>query len=422
LRFYNEVVEAMTAYPLSAARTLAVYTQGLAAANQADTTPKSADIQNIVERLSCVQLDTLNLVQRSHYLVLWSRLGSYAPADFDELLYSPEKRLLFEGWQRVASIIPMKDYRYQLPRMERMRKNHSEGFLKWFDREGHELMDMVMERVRKEGALRAADFEYHGPRRGSWWDWKPAKTALEYLFAFGELMITKRINFQRVYDLSERVLPEWVDTTAPAMEQRDRYWIEKAALALGISQPNQLIGYNYFQRRPVQAVLEALVKERVLLTVEFLLEDGGKDYYLVHRDNLGVLQRIADGAIRAERTTFLSPFDNLFWAPRRDEQLWGFRQRLEAYTPAAKRVWGYFCLPILHHERLVGRFDPKMERKEGILRIKAIYLENGIEPNEELTSGVANVMRDFMEFHKAQELVIEKSSPMEFGDKLLRSL
>lgn len=408
----------MKTYPLSAARKLAVYSQGLAATKQIDATAKPEDIQKTVERLGCVQLDTLNLVQRSHYLVVWSRLGSYAPADFDALLYAPEKRVLFEGWQRVASIIPLKDYRYQLPRMERMRKNHSEGFLRWFDQEGHELMPMVLERIRKEGGLRAADFKYHGPRRGSWWDWKPAKTALEYLFAFGDLMISNRIHFQRVYDLTERVLPEWVDTAQPTMEQRDRYWMERAALALGICQPNQLIGYNYFQRRPVQAVLEKLVEEKVLITVEVMLEGDGKDRYLVHHDNLEVLQKIADGAIQAERTTFLSPFDNLFWAVGRDEQLWGFRQRLEAYTPASKRLWGYLCMPILHHERLVGRFDPKMERKEGLLRLKALYLEDGVDQEDELLSGVANAMRDFMNFHKAQELIIEKSNPMDFGVRL----
>jgi uncharacterized protein YcaQ len=416
------MVNAMIAYSLSTARTLALCTQGLADSHQVATSVSSAEIQKMVERLGCVQIDTLNLVRRSHYLVLWSRMGSYNPADLDALIYSPGQRQLFEGWQRVASIITLKDYRYQLPRMLRMRQNHSEGFLKWFDREGHELMDTVLERVRNEGALRAADFEYHGPKLGSWWAWKPAKTALEYLFAFGDLMITDRFNFQRVYDLTERVLPAWVDASPPTIEQRDRYWMEQAALALGICQPKQLIGYNYFKQGSVRSVLEALVKEQVLVTIEVQLQDSEKDYYLVHRDYLGLLQQIADGAIRAERTTFLSPLDNLWWAPGRDEQLWGFRQRLEAYTPAAKRVWGYFCLPILHKDRLVGRFDPKMERKEGVLRLKAIYLEEGQEPDEQLVGDVASTMRDFMKFHQARELVIEKSEPGEFGEKLLSAL
>jgi uncharacterized protein YcaQ len=412
----------MTVFPLSAARTLALHAQGLTTPNQAGSPPTSTSIQRMVEKLSCVQIDTLNLVQRSHYLVIWSRLGTYHPAVFDALVYSPEQRQLFEGWQRVASLIPLKDYRFQLPRMQRMRQNHREGFLKWFDKEGHALMDMVLERIRNEGALKASDFEYHGPRRGSWWDWKPAKTALEYLFAFGDLMITNRVNFQRVYDLAERVLPGWVETTEPTMEQRDRYWLEQAALALGVFTPNQLIGYNYFQRGPVKPVLEALVKEGVIMPVEIQLADGEPQSLQVHRVNLELLQQAAEGVLRAERTTFLSPFDNLWWAPGRDEQLWGFRQRLEAYTPASKRVWGYFCLPILHKDKLVGRFDPKMERKTGVLRLKALYLEQGAEPDDELVSDLATALRDFMKFHQAKELMIEKSQPGEFGEKLLRSL
>jgi uncharacterized protein len=407
-------------YPLSAVRTLALYAQGLTTPNQAEPNPSPSTVQKMVEQLGCVQIDTLNLVERSHYLVLWSRLGSYDPAEFDRLLYTPGQRKLFEGWQRVASIIPLRDFRYQLPRMQRMRENHSEGFLKWFDQEGHELVDGVLGRIRTEGALRAADFEYHGPRRGSWWDWKPAKTALEYLFAFGDLMISDRINFQRVYDLTERVLPDWVDHQAPTLEQRDRHWLEQASLAQGISQPNQIISYSFFQRGPVKPTLEALVAASVLVPVEVEFADGKTQDYLVHHKNLEILQQAAEGTVRAERTTFLSPFDNLFWATKRDEQIWGFHNMVEAYKRSQDRVWGYFCLPILHKDRLVGRFDPKLERKTGTLRIKAIYLEAGVEPDDELVLGVATAMQDFMHFHKANNLVIEKSQPGEFGEKLLR--
>ena len=411
-----------TVHPLSAARTLALVAQGLSASDQASHPPFVDDLQRVIEQLGCVQIDTLNLVRRSHYLVLWSRLGSYYPAHLDAMIYSSSKRSLFEGWQRIASIISLRDYRYQLPRMQRMCQNHSEGFLKWYSQDGHAQLDMVLERIRREGALRAADFEYHGPKRGSWWDWKPAKTALEYLLAFGDLMIADRVNFQRVYDLTERVLPGWVDTSEPTIEQRDRYWIEQASLALGIAQPNQLIGYNYFRRGPVRQALEGLIKEEVLVSVDVRLADGEVQAYLLHCTNLEFLQKVEDGALHAERTTFLSPFDNLWWAPGRDEQLWGFRQRIEAYTPASKRVWGYFCLPILHHDRLVGRFDPKMERKSGVLRLKALYLEQGVKPDEELVSGVAEAMRDFMKFNQAKELLIEKSQPEEFGKKLLNIL
>jgi uncharacterized protein len=141
---------------------------------------------------------------------------------------------------------------------------------------------------------------------------------------------------------------------------------------------------------------------------------------VVHRDRIETLKQAADGAIQAQRTTFLSFFDNLFWCRGRDMQLWGYRNIIESYNKAADRKYGYFCQSILHKDQVVGRFDPKIERKAGVLRLKAIYLEPGVEPDEELVSGVAIAMRDFMAFNQANELVIEKSEPLEFGEKLLR--
>jgi hypothetical protein len=413
----------MTAYPLEAVRTLALHAQGLTRSNSLDVAPTLSILCGIVEQLGCVQIDTLHLVRRSHYLVLWSRLGSYHPADFDRLVYSPEHRLLFEGWQRAVSLIPLKDYRYQLPHMDRLCHDPGDWYHQWLSQEKHdELLPLVLERICQEGALRASDFEYHGPKRGSWWDWKPAKTALEYLCAFGDLMIADRVNFQRLYDLTERVLPDWVDATPPSMAERDRYWLEQAALALGIATPMQVIGYSYYKRGQLKPALEALISERVLMPVEAELANSKTTTMLVHRQNLELLQRACAGEIIPQRTTFLSPFDNLFWAPGRDEQLWGFRQRLEAYLPASKRTWGYFCLPVQHKDRLVGRFDPKLERKQGVLRLKALYLEQGVETDEELVSDVAGAMRDFMKFHDARELEIEKSQPQEFGERLLKAL
>jgi uncharacterized protein YcaQ len=152
------------------------------------------------------------------------------------------------------------------------------------------------------------------------------------------------------------------------------------------------------------------------------MQGGEVSQLIVHRDHLPLLEQAADGALKAERTTFLSPFDNLWWASRRDELLWGFHQSLEAYLPADKRKYGYFCMPILHKERLVGRFDPKLERKNAILRIKAIYLETGIKPDEELVLDLATTMRDFMAFHGAKELIIERSEPKDLSIKLLKKL
>jgi uncharacterized protein YcaQ len=414
----------MIPYPLSAVRTLALYSQGLVSPNAADRSPNMETIQEMVERVKYVQIDTLNLIQRSQYIALWSRLGSYTPADFDRLIYSPEKRKLFEGVQTVAAIIPLKDYRHQLPLMDRGRDTLIRWYTRWLEDGGNrEMVEMVYQRIQQEGELRASDFEYHGPKRGSWWDWKPAKIALEYLFVKGDLMVASRVNFQRVYDLTERVLPAWVDRNSPTLEERDRYLVEQGLMALGICLPTQIAEYAFHMRWAYPKALGAeLLKKGILAPVQAHLADGETHELVVHRDQLEALKKVAEGEIQAQRTTFLSFFDSLFWCRGRDVQLWDYQNLLEAYIPAEKRKYGYFCLSILHKERLVGRFDPKLERKTGVLRIKALYLEQGVEPDEELMSGVATSMRDFMQFHHARELVIEKSQPEEFGEKLLKVL
>ena len=414
----------MTVFPLSAVRTMALHAQGLTMPLESDRLPDSKTINQTIERLNYVQIDTLNLIQRAQYIVLWSRLGSYTPVDLDRLIYAPEERVLFEGVQGVAAILPLKDYRYQLPEFDKRREGLVRWYSNWLDGQGnHELVSVVYERIKQEGALKASDFEYDGPRRGSWWDWKPAKIALEYLFTRGDLMIANRVNFQRVYDLTERVLPGWVDTRMPSVDERDRYWVEQGLLALGICLPNQIAEYAYHMRRALpKGLKEQLLDEGVLVPVQAVLEDGMAHEMVVHRDQLETLQQVADGAIRAERTTFLSFFDNLFWCRGRDMQLWGYRNLIESYVKAENRKYGYFCQSILHGERIVGRFDPKMERKTGVLRLKAIYLEPGVEPDEELVAGVASAMRDFMKFHKAKELVIQRSEPAEFSKKLLMAL
>lgn len=412
----------MTTYPLTALRTLALYAQGLHQPHNAHQ-PGLDEIYTAAERVGCVQIDTLQMVQRSHYLALWSRLGSYDPADFDRLVYDPAERRLFEGWQHAACIIPLVDYRHQMPHQRSLREQPSNWYQRWLSEiANQELVPQVREHIRQNGPMRAADFEYHGPRRSSWWDWKPAKVALEYLFAFGDLMITKRINFQRVYDLTERVLPAWTPTPEPSAEERDRFWIEQGVRALGVCTPGQAADYSYRKRGQTKEYLKALLNQGALTEIQGELADGKTETLLVHRDHLPQLEQAADGSLTARRTTFLSPFDSLFWARARDMQLWNFHKTLECYVPAPKRIWGYFCLPILHRDRLVGRFDPKLERRSGALHLRALYLEPGIAPDEELVTDVAAAMRDFLAFHQAKELIIERSQPEEFGARLSKRL
>jgi uncharacterized protein YcaQ len=408
-------------YNLSTLRALALFAQKLHTPNL-QPEPDTDAIYDLVNHLGCVQIDTLQMVQRSQYLVMWSRLGSYDPADFYSLVYGPHRRL-FEGWQHAASIIPLSEYRYQKPRQHSLKENPSDWYYRWLS-ENHnsELLPQVLERIRDEGGLRASDFKYEGPKRGSWWDWKPAKMALEYHFAFGNLMVSDRPNFQRVYDLTSRVLPDWVDITEPTIEQRDRFWIERGVLALGVCNPVQAADYTWMKLGRARPIVKTLLKEGILIEIEAELMNAQKETMLVHRDNLSLLEGAAAGEIQPGRTTFLSPFDSLFWARQRDQKFWGFRQSLEAYLPAAKRTYGYFTLPILHKDLLVGRIDPKLERKENRLIIKTLYLEPGVQPEHELVLAIAASLRDFMIFHKATDLTIDRSEPHEFGKKLLAAL
>jgi uncharacterized protein YcaQ len=172
---------------------------------------------------------------------------------------------------------------------------------------------------------------------------------------------------------------------------------------------------------PARSIIKALTEEGVLVEIQGESMKKVKTW-MVHRDNLLLLQRAAEGEIKAERTTFLAPFDSLFWAWDRDQKLWGFKQLLECYKPAHERIYGYFCFPILHKDRLVGRFDPKLDRKSGVLYLNALYLEPGIEPDDELLAGVATAMRDFLSWHGAKSLKIEKSDPPAFGEKLKSAL
>ncbi len=413
-----------TVYDLSAARAMALYAQHLTDPDHqnAELADKST-LYQMVKDLGCVQIDILYVVQRSHYLILWSRLGNFKTVDFDRLIYGPNDRRLFEGWKHAASIIPLEDYRYQIPHMHYVRQNPAKMSAVWLSEPGNqELLQSVHERIRDEGPLRARDFEYKGPKRGSWWDWKPAKNALEYLFAWGELMIADRVNFQRVYDLRQRVLPDWVETSVPTPEERDRYWLEQGVRALGICQPLQAANYSYRKRNTVRGFIRDMLEEGIFIEVKVRVFDSSIQPYMIHHQDERLLEKAADGDLPLQRTTFLSFFDNLFWARGRDQQFWNFRNILEAYKPAPTRIWGYFNMPILHQDRLVGRIDPKIDRVNSKLMVRSITLEEGVEPQAQLISGLAQAFRSFMTFHHAEDLVFENAKDAKLGEKILAQM
>jgi hypothetical protein len=410
-----------TIYPLKSLRTLALAAQGLHRAQIAGAVPDLHSINQLVRKIGLLQIDTLQVVHRAHYLTLWSRLGYYRPADLDRLAYDPQQRSLFEYWGHAVTYIPLEHYRYYLPAMQT--NANDRWVLKWLEKsENLTTLHTVRRRVMEEGAVRASQFENPGKSSGVWWNWKPAKLALEHLYNSGELMIASRVNFQRVYDLRERVLPSWVDTRPPDPQESLRHFVRLGAQGLGVFRPEQLADYTYSKRTLCKPIVQELIRQGELVELQGEIAQGGTATWLIRAIDLPLLQQAADGALRAERTVFLNHFDNLFWAKDRDEQLWDFEQAMEAYTPAPKRRWGYFCLPILHQDRLVGRFDPRLDRKAKRLRILALHLEKGVQADEEMVQATAAAMREFLKFHHASDIVFESSHSNDFGKKLAAAM
>ena len=416
-------------YPLKAIRALALHTQGLAGQHRRRGKPSVEDVYTAVERVGWVQIDTLQVVNRSQYIALWSRLGDYDMAHLDQLLFdggsmSPDnRRRLFEYWAHAACIIPLTSYPWLTPMMKRRATERGTWHRKWVsDPENARFVESLFERIRSDGPARPADFRTGKRAPGSWWNWDDAKIALEHLYDVGSLAISNRINFQRIYDASERVIPQWVDRNEPTAEEALKRLLEISLRSLGACEPVQVGDYFHMKRTEAKPLVASLVSDGTFVRINGKLADGATRELLVHRENMPVLEKAADGEIRAGRTTFLSPFDSLFWAKGRDMDVWKFNQTLECYVPEPKRRWGYFCLPILYGDRLVGRFDPKIERKTGVMRLKKLHLEPGVKPGAGLASGVSRAMRDFMKFHKAADLVIEHSDPKEFGDRLTATL
>ncbi len=416
-------------YSLNVVRALAIHTQGLDEPMRRGSRPGIEDVYSTVERVGWVQIDTLQVVRRAQYLTLWSRLGTYDPDHLDNLLFddgsiSPDNsRRLFEYWTHAACIIPLTQYRYMLPMMRQRSVGRGGWHRKWAaEPENRKFVNSVLERVRIEGASRPADFRTEKRAPGSWWNWDYAKIALEYLYDIGELAISNRVNFQRFYDVRDRVLPEWVDRTEPTEHEALSHLLEISMKAFGVCAPVQVGDYFHMKRTVSKPIVESLIADGVFVPIMATLTDRQEHDLLVHRDNLHLLEKAADDELNPRRTTFLNPFDSLFWAKGRDVSFWKFEQVLECYKREPDRIWGYFCLPILDRDRVVGRFDPKLERSTGVLRLKKLHLEPGVRPSNRLASSVARAMRDFMRFHDATDLVIEHSNPGPFGEMVSREL
>ena len=352
---------------LDQARRISLAAQGLAAPTRRAAGGQAA-LRAALERLGAIQIDSINVVARNHELVLAARTGAHDPAAFERLVY--RRRAGFEYWGHAASFLPIGHYRLFLPRMRRMAAI-TRGW--WVDvrKRNAALYGPVLDRIRAEGPLAASAFRHpSGPRRGTWWDWAPAKHVLEDLFDQGTVLVHDRVNFERRYDLAERVLPASVDASEPKPAEAALSLTVLAAGALGVGTAADLA--DYFRLRPEDARPALAEAVGAGLLEEVAVAGWAKPAYLV--PGTRVPRRLAHPPV------LLSPFDSLIWSRERTQRLFGFRYRLEVYVPAAKRVHGYYTMPVLHGGELVARVDPKHERATGRLLLRALHLEDGGAP------------------------------------------
>lgn len=398
---------------LPEARALMLAAQGLL--DPPPPAPTLTDVRTTVERLGAVQIDTISVVQRSQYLVLWSRLGAYDPTLLDRLLY-PE-RAVFEYWGHAAAILPMADYRYHRPKMLRHREHMWSGNLEWLDKNPG-VMEQTLAAIRERGPMSSAQFESTpDAKRAGTWDWygpKASRRALEVLWWTGELMIHSRRAGQKVYDLRERVLAEAFpggapsDDALPTDDECRRYFAAKTLRALGVTLPSWV--RDYFRLRPegtkpkeIAALLEELVAAGHAAPARV---EGIDEAAYVDTARLPDLERLRGGGTPC-RTTLLSPFDSLIWHRERARMLFGYEVVFEAYVVPEKRRYGYYCLAILHRGRLVGRVDPKMERSERRLRVRGVWLEPGVVPSADLLDGLGAALADLSRFLGGESVLVD---------------
>lgn len=322
--------------------------------------------RRLVERLGAIQIDSVNVLVRSQELPLFARLGPHRRDLLPSLAAAGE---LFEYWGHEASLLPVELFPLLRWRMDAAHERASQR-LRLLFRDRPDYIEAVFEEVRDRGPLAAGELSDPGAKSGPWWGWRHGKQALEFLFWTGRVSARRRASFERVYDLTERIVPaRALDAPVPAPDEAKKTLLVRAARALGIGTARDLADYFRGDVVESRSLLAELVEDGRLVPAEV---EGWRDPAYVHPE--ATIPR------RVDARALLSPFDSLVWERARTERIFGFRYRLEIYTPAPKRVYGYYVLPFLLGDALVARVDLKADRKASTLRVRGVFAEGGCSP------------------------------------------
>ncbi len=375
---------------LPEARRIALAAQMSPGADRPPGKPGPAAIGRVVDRLNLLQIDSVNVLSRSHYLPVFSRLGFYDRSALDELTFAHNrKRRFFEYWAHEASFLPMGLYPLLRWRMDAARQGEGiYGGLARFATEQKAYVRDVLAEITRRGPLTAGKLTNPGRRSSHWWGWSSGKTALEYLFWAGEVTAATRRNFERVYDLPQRVIPAAIyDSTPPARAEAIRELMRLSSAALGVAAFAELRDYFRLPLADARRALAELVENGDLQTVGV---DGWNSEAYMPKN-----QKIPRATPRC--CALLSPFDPLVWQRTRAERLFGFSYRIEIYTPSPKRRFGYYVLPFLLGDRFAARLCLKSDRKRDTLLVNAAHGEDGADPAE-ASGALATELHDLARF------------------------
>lgn len=397
----------MNTLSTDAVRGLMIAAQGLQDTPQPPA--EKEDVLTAIRRMHTLQIDSINVVARAPYFVLWSRLGHYEPRWLDELL---EEGALFEYWAHAMCFIPIEDYPlYQAA--SRWRDDHLKPDA-WIAAHP-EVVERVLRRVRQEGGARAADFERPEDLKTDWETRKDEKNALDQLLNAGVLMIRKRHNFQRIYDLRERVFPGAARLERVSRDEALDQFVLNTIQALGVVKAEWISNYYRLKHADAKAALKRLDKHERVIRVRV---EGWDAPGYVHPAHLDRAEAADGGRIPQSKTTLLSPFDPLTRDAERMRDLWGFDYTIEFYFPADKRKYGYYSLPILYRNALVGRLDPKAHRKDGIFEVKSLHLEPDVTVDDDFVDELRRTLRGCALWHETPQVVVREATEPDLTDLL----
>lgn len=369
-------------------RRLAVASQGLTPKQQFGT--GLAGTRSAIEHLGYVQIDTISVVERAHHHVLWSRVPGYDAGHLNRLVADKQ---IFEYWYHAASYLPMRDYRYALLKMASVRRGEN----RYYPNVNKRLANEILARVKAEGPLRVRDFDTGSNKeKGGWWNRGPGVRALDKLFMQGDLMVCERIGMEKVYDLTERCLPDEIDLSMPSLDEYAAYLFDTTLRAHGVFTFKQLIHLQ--TGKPMRDAMQRVLDERIEAGLVVPLDHGDwpKTYVGIEALNQ---------APKTNRVLkLLSPFDNAVIHRDRLNSLFGFDYRIECYVPAPKRVFGYFCLPVLYNDKFVGRVDCKAHRAQKRLEVINLHLEDVPGDQKKFFSALNDELQRFAEFNQCLQL------------------